>query len=173
MTLAATPKTEIERMLKNSQTKVIAPIITLGLVSQYSATANTTFSDADIRGAYGVAVGQMKAFLGHDLHNGAKYYDAYGSRMSRYGVLEQVDHLRYRLLSPYTDQAQSLVKWIPGRIKKHIDERMGIVPHLQEPTARAKLAESQEHFEELIREHIGKTPANFEIFSFAVLKAHL
>jgi hypothetical protein len=171
--LAKTPKTEIERMLKNSQTKVIAPIITLGLVSQYSATKNTTFSDADIRKAYGVAVGQMKAFLGHDLHIGAKYYDAYGSRMSRYGVLEQVDHLRYRLLPPYTDQAQSLVEWIPGLIKKHIDERMGIVPHLQEPTGRAKLAESQGHFEELIREHIAKTPANFEIFSFAVVKAHL
>jgi hypothetical protein len=115
----------------------------------------------------------MKGFLGHDLHIGAKYFDAYGSRMSRYGVLEQVEHLKYRLLPPYTDQAQFLSEWIPPRIKQHIDERLGLVPRLRESTARAKLAESQAHFQELIQEHIGKTPANFEIFSFAVLKAHL
>lgn len=168
-----TPTTEIERMLKNSQTKLIMPIITLGLVSQFSATKNATFSDADIKKAYGRAVREMKGFLGHDLHIGAKYFDAYGSRMSRYGVLEQVEHLKYRLLPPYTDQAQFLSEWIPARIKQHIDERLGLVPRLHESTARAKLAESQEHFQELIQEHIGKTPANFEIFSFAVLKAHL
>jgi len=173
VTLVITPTTEIERMLKNSQTKVIAPIITLGLVSQYSTTKNAVFSDADIHKAYGVALRQMKAFLGHDLHIGARYYDAYGSRMSRYGVLEQVEHLKYRLLPPYTDQAKFLSEWIPARIKQHIDQRLGLVPHLHESSTRARLAESREHFQQLIEEHIGKTPANFEIFSFAVLKAHL
>lgn len=168
-----TCKAEIERMLKNSQTKVIAPIVTLGLIRAYSATRNPIFSDSDIRKAYGGAVKQMKAFLGHDMHIGAKYYDAYGSRMSRYGVLEQVGHLKYRLLPPYTDQAHILCDWIPGRIKYHINERLGIVPLLEQSTARAKLSESQERFLELIQEHIGKTPSNFEIFSFAVIKAHL
>jgi hypothetical protein len=38
-------KAEIERMLKNSQTKVIAPLVTLGLVRTYSATKNAVFSD--------------------------------------------------------------------------------------------------------------------------------
>lgn len=173
MAVALTPTTEIERMLKNSQTKVIMPIITLGLVSQYSATRKATFSDADIKKSYGVAVREMKTFLGHDLHIGARYFDAYGSRMSRYGVLEQTEHLKYRLLPPYTDQAQFLAEWIPARIKQHIDKRLGLVPQLHESTTRARLAESQEHFQDLIQEHIGKTPANFEIFSFAVLKAHL
>src|SRR5487761_1507963 len=93
--------------------------------------------------------------------------------MSRYGVLEQVGHLNYRLLPPYTDDADELCEWIPGQIKRHIDQHLGIVPLLQGSVARAKLAESRERFLRLVEEHIGKTPANFEIFSFAVIKAHL
>lgn len=168
-----TCRTEIERMLKNSQTKVIVPVITLGLVREYSVSKKTRFSDSEIRKSYEAAVKQLKAFLGHDVHIGAKYYDAYGSRMSRYGVLEQVGHLKYCLLPPYTEQADALCAWIPERIKQHIDNRLGVVPRLHEPTARAALAQKQERFLELIHEQIGKTPANFEIFSFAVIKIHL
>ncbi len=166
-------KDEIERMLKNSQTKVIAPIVTLGLLREYSASKKTVFSDSDIHKAYEGAVRQMKAYLGHDVHIGAKYYDAYGTRMSRYGVLEPVEHLVYRLLPPYTDHADALCEWIPERIKQHINDRLGVVPLLHEPTARATLAESRERFLDLIREQIGKNPGNFEIFSFAVIKVHL
>ena len=168
-----TCRTEIERMLKNSQTKVIVPVITLGLVREYSASKKTKFSDAEIRKSYEAAVKQLKKFLGHDVHIGAKYYDAYGSRMSRYGVLEQVGHLKYRLLPPYTEQADALCAWIPERIRQHIDERLGVVPLLHEVTARAALAQKREQFLDLMREQIGKTPANFEIFTFAVIKVHL
>ncbi len=168
-----TCKDQIELMLKNSQTKVIVPVITLGLLREYCASKKSVFSDSDIRRTYEAAVRQMKEYLGHDVHIGAKYYDAYGSRMSRYGVLEQVAHLRYRLLPPYTDQAEALCDWIPERIKQHIDNRLGVVPLLHESTARAILAESPARFLELIREQIGKTPANFEIFSFSVIKVHL
>lgn len=160
-------------MLKNSQTKVIVPVITLGLVHEYSASKKTTFSDSEIRKSYEATVKRLKEFLGHDVHIGAKYYDAYGSRMSRYGVLDQVGHLKYRLLSPYTEQADALCAWIPERIKQHIDDRLGVVPLLHESTARAALAQKRERFLELIRGQIGKTPANFEIFSFAVIKVHL
>jgi len=168
-----TCETEIERMLKNSQTKVIAAIVTLGLLCEYSASKDPLFSDAQIRNAYEAAVKKMKAFLGHDVHIGAKYYDAYGSRMSRYGVLEQIGHLQYRLLPPYTEEAQSLCEWIPDRIKLHIDSRLGSVPLLHDSAARARLAESPEIFLNLIQEQIGKSPANFEIFTFAVIKVHL
>lgn len=169
----STCEMEIERMLKNSQTKVIAPIVTFGLVREYSASKDALFSDARIRKAYEAAVNQMKAFLGHDIHIGAKYYDAYGSRMSRYGVLEQLGHLQYRLLPPYAEQAHHLCEWIPSRIKLHIDNRLGSVPLLHDSAARATLAESPELFLNLIREQIGKSPANFEIFTFAVIKVHL
>ena len=44
---------------------------------------------------------------------------------------------------------------------------------LHEPTARAALAEKRDRFLDLISAQISKTPANFEIFSFAVIKVHL
>ena len=47
------------------------------------------------------------------------------------------------------------------------------MPLLRAPSTRAALAEQPEKFLSLIREQIVKTPANFEVFSFAVLKVHL
>lgn len=166
-------KSSIERMLKNSQTKVIAPVLTLGLLSENSASGKTVFTDSEIRKTYEAAVRYLKEYLGHDVHIGAKYYDAYGSRMSRYRVLKPVGHLEYELLPPYSEHAQSLCDWIPKRIKEHIEDRLGIVPRLYEPSKRTALAEDQKGFLSLISAQIDNTPANFEIFSFAVIKVHL
>jgi len=173
MQLRTKSKAEVERMLKNSQTKVIVPVITLGLVREYAASKQTVFTDNDVRKIYEATVRQLREFLGHDLHIGAKYYDAYSSRMSRYGVLKQVGHLKYRLVAPYTTDAKILCDWIPDRIKQHIADRLGVVPLLKNSVQRATLAEQPDKFLNLIREQIVKTPANFEIFSFAVLKVHL
>jgi hypothetical protein len=166
-------KAEIERMLKNSQTKVIMPVVALGLLKTFAASGKTSYSDTEVRKAYQSAVRDLKEFLGHDVHIGAKYEDAYGMRMSRYSVLKSLDHLKYELMPPYTECAQSLCDWIPPRIKQHIDERLGIVPLLQNVTTRVSLAEDKSKFLKLIEQQIGKTPANFEIFGFAVIKVHL
>jgi hypothetical protein len=164
---------EIDRMLKYSQSKVIMPVITLGLLQVFKRRAVEIFSDLEVKRAYEAAVRGMKEFLGHDVHIGAKYYDAYGTRMSRYKVLKAVGHLEYRLLSPYTTFASSLCEWIPLRIEEHIENRLGIVPLLGDSTARMAHAKNPVQFLELIRSQISKTPANFEIFGFAVLKVHL
>src|SRR5713101_8910555 len=81
---------EIDRMLKYSQTKVIMPVVTLGLLRVFLKTRLLIFSDAEIKTAYEAAVRQLKSFLGNDVHIGAKYYVAYGTRMSRYNVLKSV-----------------------------------------------------------------------------------
>jgi hypothetical protein len=166
-------KSEIGRMLKNSQTKVIVPVITLGLLKVYAKTGQITFTDAQIRKAYQSAVKELIKFLGHDMHIGAKYYDAYGSRMSRYQLLKPIGHLSYELLAPYTEFAGELSTWIPNQVRQHIDRRLGSVPQLFDGAARLALAEKPESFLDLVRQQIDKTPANFEIFSFAVLKVHL
>jgi len=166
-------RTEIDRMLKNSQTKVIAPVITFGLLKSHAETGKTHFSDSEIRKSYDSAVEFLKDFLHHDVHIGAKYYDAYGSRMSRYHVLKPIGHLKYELVPPFTEQAEALAKWIPKRIQQHITERLGIVPMLKDANTRTKLADSPEKFQKLIRDQIDRTPANFEIFSFALIKVHL
>jgi len=160
-------------MLRNSQTKVIMPVITLGMLQENSASGRVVFTDSQIRKVYEAAVQHLKEYLGHDFHIGAKYYDAYGSRMSRYSVLRPVGHLKYELLPPYPEHAKSLCRWIPERIKKHIEERLGVVPLLDDPARRAALGEDRKAFLELISDQIIRTPANFEIFSFAVIKVHL
>ena len=164
---------EIERMLKNSQTKVIMPVITLGLLGTFKESGQTTFSDAQIRDAYEAAFRRLKKFLGHDVHIGAKYYDSYGLRMSRYKVLQSVGHLQYELLPPYTTYSGALCDWIPVRIKEHIESRLGVVPFLCDPSTRMDYADDPTRFLELMQQQIDKTPTNFEIFSFAVIKVHL
>src|SRR5438876_10914429 len=129
--------------------------------------------DSEIRKTYDSAVEFLKGFLRHDVHIGAKYYDAYGSRMSRYHVLKLIGHLKYELLGPFTEEAETLSKWIPKRSKQHITERLGVVPLLKDANTRAKLADSASEFQQLIRDQIDRTPANFEIFSFALIKVHL
>jgi hypothetical protein len=160
-------------MLKYSQTKVIMPVVTLGLLREFAKTGQRAFSDPEIKKTYEAAVKELKVFLGHDVHMGARYYDAYGTRMSRYSVLKSVGHLRYELLAPYSTFATSLCKWIPVRIKIHIEERLGVVPLSSNPATRVAYAEDREKFLDLIKQQIDKTPANFEIFSFAVIKVHL
>src|SRR5438552_16825523 len=120
-------RNEIDRMLKNSQTKVIAPVITFGLLRAHAETGKMQFSDSEIRKSYDSGVEFLKAFLRHDVHIGAKYYDAYGSRMSRYHVLKPVGHLKYELLPQFTGEAKELTHWIPRRIRDHITERLAIV----------------------------------------------
>ncbi|MGI0133543.1 MAG: hypothetical protein ACREBW_01105 [Candidatus Micrarchaeaceae archaeon] len=164
---------EIDRMLKYSQTKVIMPVVTLGLLRIFLENGKCAFSDAEIKRAYEGAVKYLVKFLGHDVHIGAKYYDAYGTRMSRYSVLKPIGHLKYELVTPYTTFAASLCEWIPPRIAHHIEERLGAVPLLSNSATRVAYAEKRERFLELIRQQIDKTPANFEILSFAVIKVHL
>ncbi len=164
---------EIDRMLKYSQTKGIMPAVTLGLPQVFKETGQRVFTDPEVKKAYEAATKHLKDFLGHDVHIGAKYYDAYGSRMSRYSVLKEVAHLQYELLPPYTTYAPALCAWIPQRIQQHIEERLGIVPALGNAQTRMAYAENETRFLELIRQQITKTPSNFEIFSFAVIKVHL
>lgn len=166
-------RAEIDRMLRQSQTKVIMPVVTLGLLRTFLQTGETVFSDSAIKKSYEATVRQLKAFLGHDVHIGAKYYDAYGARMSRYAVLRSIDHLKYELLPPYTTFASVLNDWLPPRIQQHINERLGIVPLLRDASARVAYAEDPSTFLRLLQDQIGKTPSNFEIFSFAVIKVHL
>jgi hypothetical protein len=164
---------EIERMLKYSQTKVIMPVIAFGILKAHAASGKRNFSDSEIRKSYESAVRELKTFLEHDVHIGAKYYDAYGSRMARYRMLKSVGHLKYELLAPYAECASQLCAWIPTRIERHIDERLGVVPQLHNTTTRVEFAADPKRFLDLIRHQIDRTPANFEIFSFAVMKVHL
>lgn len=127
LTTEADCKSEIERMLKNSQTKLIMPAVAYGVLLHHLQTKETVFTDAEIKQAYQNALYALKKHLGHDVHFGAKYEDAYGMRMSRYGVLSTVGHLEYKLAKSFARHANNLCQWIPDRIERYIDSRVGII----------------------------------------------
>jgi hypothetical protein len=166
-------KAEIERMLKNSQTKVIMPALALGVLRQYSANRKRVYSDSEIRSSYESAVRSLKEHLGHDVHIGAKYEDAYGMRMSRYGFFRSVGHLKYELADRFANCAERLVSWIPDRIKQHIESRIGVIPELADSKVRLEIADDVSKFMKLISEQMNLNATSFEIVSFALIKIHL
>jgi hypothetical protein len=96
----------------------------------------------------------LKEHLGHDVHIGAKYEDAYGMRMSRYGFFRSVGHLKYVLADRFADCAEQLVSWIPDRIKQHIESRIGVIPELADSKVRLKIADDISKFMKLIGEQM-------------------
>jgi ribosomal protein S13 len=167
-------KEQIERMLARSQTKVIFPLITLGLVTAFCEKGQTIFSDGEIRELYEDTVRKLKSYLGHDLHIGGKYYDAYPSRnLPKYQVLKALGEKKYELLEPYKSGAMALLEWIPERIEGYITNKLTIIPQLSEREFRIQVSEDKSTFIELIKKNIDISPTNFEIFSFAIIKVTL
>jgi hypothetical protein len=164
---------EIERMLKNSQTKVIMPALAFGVLQCFLSSGKKRFTDGEVRAAYESGVRFLKKHLGHDVHIGAKYEDAYGMRMSRYGFFLSVGHLKYELAAPFAQSASHLCCWIPDRIKKHIESRIGIIPQLSSPSVRLAIADDVPRFIQVLKEQLQSNPASFEIASFAIIKVHL
>jgi len=172
--IPTTVKDTIERMLKRSQTKVLFPVITLGLINSFLKTNQDTFTDLEIRGVYQKTVQELKKYLGHDLHIGGMYYDAYSSRnLPQYRIIKIIGNKKYQLNPLYKDYAEKLSTWIPEKIKTFIDSKLGIVTKLAQQLTRAEISSNPNKFVEIIKDHITKNAANFEIFGFAIIKVHL
>lgn len=160
-------------MLKKSQTKVIFPIITYGLLKEFVKTGKTEFVDAEVRKAYHSATAIIQKYLGHTLHTGGKYYDAYPIRnLPRYGVLA-VRGKTFELTELFRDNALILIDWLPEIIKQHIDSKIGVIPTLGSDESRLAFASEMRCFADFIKYNIELNPTNFEIFSFAIIKCHL
>jgi hypothetical protein len=149
--------------------------MTLALAKAYVATGReqTVFTDDEIRIIYMQGVRDMIDYLGHNLHIGGKYWDAYSSRnLPKYGVLKTIGNKIYEFTSEYRNHSDMLIQWIPARVKEHITERLGIVPQLANREFRVEIS-SGDGFLDLLTGQLNRNPTNFEIFSFAVLKVHL
>lgn len=165
---------QINTMLIRSKTKVIFPIITYGLVKKYAKGSQEIFSDIEIKRSYEESVNFLKTFLGHSLHIGGKYYDAYPSRnLPKYSVVKVIDNKSYQLTEEFKKSASELIEIIPNLIKNYITTKMGSIPSLDKAPERFALSENKDKFLEFLSEQININPANFEIFSFAILKNHL
>jgi len=165
---------QIQKMLDRSKTKVIFPVITYGLVKKNMKDNQYLFSDSDIKRNYEESVNFLKVYLGHSLHIGGKYYDAYPSRnLPKYSVLKVIDNKSYQLAEPFIQSAGELIELIPEMIKKYINSKMGTIPTLENVSERFNLSENKDKYLDFLSEQININPTNFEVFSFAILKNHL
>ena len=161
-------------MLSRSKTKVIFPVITYGLIKKYSETKQEYFSDSEIKFCYEESVNYLIKYLGHALHIGGKYYDAYPSRnLPKYSVLKVIGNKKYFLTEPFKKSSSELIEIIPKLIKEHITKKIGAIPNLKNLNKRLYIAKDESKFIALLSEQIIINPTNFEIFSFAILKTHL
>lgn len=165
---------QIEKMLLRSKTKMIFPIISFGLIKKYSENKQEYFSDNEIKTCYENSVNYFKKYLGHSLHIGGKYYDAYPSRnLPKYGVLKVIDNKKYFLTEPFKKSCSDLIVIIPHLIKDYITNKIGAIPNLENLNERLDVAKDKNKFLDLLSQQIIINPTNFEIFSFAILKTHL
>ncbi len=166
-------KEQVELMLARSKTKVIAPTLTLGLLQAHLQTGETQFSEGRIVECYLAAVRYMQRRLGHSLHIGAKWEDAYSKRtLPKYHVVTP-NGTGYMLAQSFASCAKRLADWMPAAIADYIGLKLGMVPRLGEKSFRADSAATIERFLELIEKNIDTNPANFELICFAVLRVHL
>src|ERR1041384_1464562 len=102
VTTLADCQREISIILALSKTRAIAPTLTLGLLKSHLETGKFIFSERETQAIYANAVRHMQKFMGHSLHIGAKWEDAYSRRtLPKYQVLRLVED-GYELLNPYT-----------------------------------------------------------------------
>ncbi len=164
---------QISIMLRRSKTRVIAPTLTLGLLQAHHQFGRIHFSERETQEFYGAAVRHLSDLMGHSLHIGAKWEDAYSRRtLPKYQVLKPLDS-GYELLAPYTTFSHSLIPWIETSIRDYIEKKLGSIPKLFDKRYRAKLASSPETFLALLQENIEINSTNFEFICFAVLRVHL
>lgn len=172
-TAESVSKDAILSMLKKSQTKVIFPIITFGLLTEFLKTGKKNFIDSEVRRAYHNGIVLMQEFIGHKLHTGGKYYDAYPIRnLPRYGVLI-VNGKSFEITELFLNNATELVRWLPEVIKNHIKSKIGLIPTLGNDKERLIIAIDKEKFQCFIEDNIALNPSNFEVFSFSILRIHL
>lgn len=166
-------KDQVNLMLARSKTKVIAPTLTLGILQAHLLTGERRFSEKRMVECYLAAVRYMQGRLGHTLHIGAKWEDAYSKRtLPKYHVVVSEKN-GYSLTQPFANCAKNLVSWIPVAVADYIALKLGIIPSLGQKAFRAEAAAQIEEFITLIETNIVTNPANFELICFAVLRVHL
>ena len=85
-------------------------------------------------------------------------------------MLKVIDNKKYLLTEPFQKSSSELVLIIPKLIQDYIENKIGIIPSLQNINERFNLSNDKNRFLELLSQQIIINSTNFEIFSFAILK---
>jgi len=165
----------VDGMISKTKTKLIAPILTVGILRRYVLNGIVEFSEQEMRQAYEAEVcATVREVLGHNLHVGGKYEDAYCSRtLPKYGIVVPIAIRRYQAASEVVEHAASVVAYIRGRIPEFVARKLGGITQIQSVADRAALASEPANFISLLDQDMQRSPSHFEIISFAVLRVHL
>ncbi|MDO8588752.1 MAG: hypothetical protein Q7T82_17115 [Armatimonadota bacterium] len=166
---------EIDRMIARSTGKLIAPVLTAGVLRRYIDCGTDEFSEAEMREVYEKEVcSVVRDVLRHNLHIGGDYEDAYSSRtLPKYGVVIPVGHRRYKLSAEYAACSSQALGHILQRIPAFATGKLGGVIALGSREARVAIAGDPCRFVDILDTEAGRSAAHFEIVSFAVLRMHL
>lgn len=166
---------DLEKMISRTKSKLIAPVLTAGILRHHLESGDTEFSEDQMRRTYQEEVCQtVRHVLGHNLHIGGDYEDAYCSRtLPKYGVVEPLGQRRYRLTPLFTANADVALAYIHSRVPEFVASRLGEVVQLGKLDARLAIAQDAYGFTQLLEAAMQHTPSHFEIVSFAVLRVHL
>lgn len=166
---------DLDRMISRTKTKLIAPVLTAGILRQQLETGVCEYSERDMRQAYETeACRTVRKILGHNLHVGGDYEDAYCSRtLPKYGIVTSIGQRRYRTVPSYVEHAASAIAHIESRIPLLVASRLGTATQFGSAETRLKIAADSSGFAEVLDTAMQQTPSHFEIVSFAVLRVHL
>jgi|GEM_PF-580545 len=165
----------LDSMIVRSKTKLIAPVLTVGVLRRHLEEGATEFTDQEMRSAYETEVCRtVREVLHHTLCIGGHYEDAYSSRtLPKYGVVSAIGDKRYRLTQQFAKQAGAAITYIRQRIPEQVAQRLGGVARLQSAAGRLAAAAESEGFANLLTVEMQHSAGHFEIVSFAILKVHL
>ena len=116
----------------------------------------------------------VRDVLGHNLHVGGRYEDAYSSRtLPKYGVVALSRSRTYALSSDYQKQATEVLEYILAALPQYVGKKLGGVIRLQSAAERLEISGDPIGFARILDSEMQRSAAHFEIVSFAVLKVHL
>jgi len=166
---------QLESMITRSKTKLIAPLLTAGILREHAASGKVDFSESAMRAAYEAEVCHaVRHVLGHSLHIGGQYEDAYSSRtLPKYGVVSPKPGRTYALVPRYAERAEECLRYIAARLPVFVEAKLGGVIGLQSAERRLAASATVPAFLSVLDEEIRRSAAHFEIVSFAVLRTHL
>ena len=126
---------DLDRMISRTKTKLIAPVLTAGILRDQLETGVYEYSEREMRQAYEKeACRTVRKLLGHNLHVGGDYEDAYCSRtLPKYGIVASVGERRYRTATPYVEHAASAIAHIESRIPLLVAARLAQQPNSDRP----------------------------------------
>jgi len=165
----------LDKMISMTKTKLIAPVLTAGIMRRLVLRGFLDYSERDMREAYEEEVCHTaREILGHNLHVGGDYEDAYCSRtLPKYGIVTPIGDRRYTTTNEIVAHAASVLAHIEARVPEFVASKIGGVTALQSAAQRLVIAADQAAFCGVLTQEMQRSPSHFEIVSFAVLRIHL